>query len=1605
MAERLRRGDRVPVIIELRPGEGRSGFTAPGLLGSVALRAQESEIGRVQAVVLGRLAGLPVGNVKQYRTIPYLALQVESRGFELLGKLAEVATIREDRIRHISLAESVPLIGAPAAWAAGYRGAGQTIAILDTGVDKTHPFLAGKVVSEACYSTTGSGYTSVCPGGVAQSTASGSGVNCTVDGCEHGTHVAGIAAGTSASFSGVARDASLIAVQVFSRVNNCTSDCTGAFDSDILLGLQRVYDLRTSHNIAAVNMSLGGGSSSTNCDADDPAMKAAVDTLRSVGIATVVAAGNEGTAGALSWPACISSTISVGSTGDGSSGATANVVSGFSNSSSFLNLLAPGQWITSSVPGGTYSAFAGTSMAAPHVAGAWAVMKSKTPSATVSQVLQAFNSTGLGIVDMRNGITRPRIRVDQAVGALATTGCDYALSPAAITLDRFGGGATITITAGAGCSWTAQSNNSWITVTSGSSGSGSGAVTVTVEPNTSVSRTGTLFIGGQTYVVSQDGVPVFIVDDGGFEDGLGLGGNGGIYYGVNRLTPPSYPTTIDRVAIYFSNLSGVNVGDELTVLAAVNPGGAATIDGLQFQQTVARVQAIDQFNIFTIPGLTATAGDFVVGLRFAQSGSVFPFELDTTQPRGRSYTSTNGTNFTLVDSSYPGNFGIRALQAAGLQCLTVSAIAPTSAVAGAVVTISGSGFTGLTSVTFAGGVAGAFTVNSDTSLTVTVPANIVSGRMMLTKPGCGEVATGVFTVSGPSIVAEIATLTAENCPTPNQTIDPDETVTVSLALRNAGSVATTNLVATLPYGLGVMGPSGPQSYGVLAPGGAAVSRSFTFTANRACGSELTLMLALQDGATNLGTVSRTFGVGVTRAAMTQNFDGVSIPTLPSGWSSTRASGTSPQWVTSIGASDSAPNSAFISNPTTISDIRLDSPVFTIVSAAATLSFRHSFNLESGFDGGVLEVSIGGGAYTDIISAGGSFLSGGYGPVIAAGYGSPIGGRQAWSGNSGGFIQTVVGLPAAAAGQNVSLRWRMGADSSVGRVGWYVDTISVADGFSCTTGCSVIPCPTLDLSPTSLPNGTAAGSYSQTLTAGGGIAPYAMAITAGSLPPGLSLSSSGVAAGTPTQAGTFSATVTVADANGCARAVPLSMTIDCPTLSLLPSSLPNGAVQTPYSQTFAASPAGGAYFYAISAGSLPAGLTLDGLTGALTGIPTAVGIFNFTVSATGFGSCSVSQSLSLTIDCSVVTISPAALPNAAEAAVYNQPLTVSPGGGYSYALSEGTLPPGLTLDATSGTISGTATTAGVSNFTITASGPGSCQGTRSYTLTTTPPLEADVSPRSGGNGKVDVSDWVQVGRFVVGLDSPAAGAEFRRVDIAPRNTKGDAVIDVSDWVQAGRYAVGLDPLEFIAGPDQIALAPPVERRGSTIRAVESPEPTASNAPEVSFVIEIVATGRENALGFTLRFEPREFELLGFEPLSPLTLLVNRNEDRSGQIGIAAALPPGESFLPGTHRLLRLRFRPASGAGSRAMPVWFDDSLVRRKVVTPGALPLGLPEFPAGLLTSVFRWSLPAAGPQHDDHETRTSRLRERANYRSPLQSPRSRPERVVRVRRWPASALL
>jgi uncharacterized protein (TIGR03437 family) len=241
------------------------------------------------------------------------------------------------------------------------------------------------------------------------------------------------------------------------------------------------------------------------------------------------------------------------------------------------------------------------------------------------------------------------------------------------------------------------------------------------------------------------------VDDGTFETTFGLSG-GGTSWRVNRLTPTSYPATMNAVSIFFRSNSNLTVGAPLTIVYGANPGGGTFINGIQLQTMDSSVQALSQFNVYNVSPLTINSGDFIVGYKITHAASVFPYALDTTPPsQRRSYRSLDGVTFNIIDDipqTTAGNYGIRArLQTQTQNCPTVSGVNPASGAIGSQVTINGSNFTGVNAVRFANNVNASFTVNSDTQITVTVPNGAVTGPITISKPNCPDATTAAFTVN------------------------------------------------------------------------------------------------------------------------------------------------------------------------------------------------------------------------------------------------------------------------------------------------------------------------------------------------------------------------------------------------------------------------------------------------------------------------------------------------------------------------------------------------------------------------------------------------------------------------------------------------------------------------------------------------------------------------------------------------------------------------------------------------------------------------------------------------------------------------------------------
>ncbi|PHS23606.1 MAG: hypothetical protein COA84_10810 [Robiginitomaculum sp.] len=657
-AERAAAGGRVRVVVDYAiPAQDMP-------VGAKALAARRDLIAAQRDDLLERAFGKNVGRYEQARklttfdgpqvvrpldNVPSMAMVMTREEMEKLAADPSVLRIFSEKPMRVMLDVSTVLVGAPVVWSAGSDGADFAVAVLDTGSDHEHIMTTGKVVGSACFSTTDATQNSVslCPNNTNIQISAPAGKNCPVDdlattditegvdGCNHGTHVASTAMGSAFTLSsgrtiqGVARGANLVAVQVFTKFTDpadCDEDgtppdpasapCVASFPSDQRAGLDYVLSNASLLKIASVNMSLGGGKSTAACDTgQNAAMKSLIDQLRTAGVATVIASGNESFTDGVSNPGCISSAVTVGAT------SKQDVVAGFSNSSPLVDLLAPGVSILAAYPktGGINYAvpLSGTSMATPHVAGAFALLRSAHPTATIQEIEDALKATGKPILDGRNLLYKPRIRVDLASALLANGGGagigEVAIAPAEgyFSIGEPGKSATfgnktytLTNNSSASINWTVSADKSFIllnkasgtlaagasdtvivtidgnALAGGGSGSDDGAVTFAIGPDTAVRSVGATanFLANNDFA---DALPLSGLQPSTSGSSLGAdkeigepnheGGTnaGGASVWYKWTAPLSSTVQISTVGSDFDTVLGVYTGTSVSALTAI----------------------------------------------------------------------------------------------------------------------------------------------------------------------------------------------------------------------------------------------------------------------------------------------------------------------------------------------------------------------------------------------------------------------------------------------------------------------------------------------------------------------------------------------------------------------------------------------------------------------------------------------------------------------------------------------------------------------------------------------------------------------------------------------------------------------------------------------------------------------------------------------------------------------------------------------------------------------------------------------------------------------------------------------------------------------------
>ncbi len=373
---------------------------------SSEIEKYNSVIADLQQSVLDGLDPAGYTLTHRFKSVPGLGLRI--RSVDVLYQLAS-----NPRVRRIDLDvggkggldDSRPLINADQAHNLGLTGLGKIVAVLDSGIDSDHPNLAGALIDEHCFCYNPAG--GRCPNGTSEQAGTGS----AEDDHGHGTHVIGIITGDgNTAPKGIAPDSKIVAIKVLDSNNSFYSS------SDIVAALDWILNNRP--DVDAVNMSLytyakfNGVCDDSNAWTMD--LACAIDNLREIGILCIAIAGNDSLIGQITAPGCISSCMAVGASDKKDAAAS------FSNSSELVDLFAPGVSIISTAMGGGSTSKTGTSMAAPHVTAAAAILRQKEPSLQSSELETALKTSPVYITDIA-GLTRPRLDVMAALDAVGAT--------------------------------------------------------------------------------------------------------------------------------------------------------------------------------------------------------------------------------------------------------------------------------------------------------------------------------------------------------------------------------------------------------------------------------------------------------------------------------------------------------------------------------------------------------------------------------------------------------------------------------------------------------------------------------------------------------------------------------------------------------------------------------------------------------------------------------------------------------------------------------------------------------------------------------------------------------------------------------------------------------------------------------------------------------------------------------------------------------------------------------------------------------------------------------------------------------------------------------
>ena len=925
-------------------------------------------------------------------------------------------------------------------------------------------------------------------------------------------------------------------------------------------------------------------------------------------------------------------------------------------------------------------------------------------------------TVGSGAVGIGNGAVVFNIAANTGAfryGTVKVAGTDYTISQdgaCAVTispmLKNFPAQAstgTISLFTPTSCPWNIVNINPWVTVTTQASGSGSTYIDISVDANTGTSqRIGLITIAGQSFIVSQD-APCTATINPSNNTVIAAGGGGSF----NLTVGPTCPWTVEVSDPWITLTSATSGSGNATIsyTVAANTGAQRSGSIMVAEKTyiISQDAACPVTISPTNKAFGAAGGSDSISVTI---GPACPWQATTETPWIHITSGANGTgngtiNYTVDSNSGDARSG--QIVAAGQTFLVQQSSSCSFAFSPGSNTIVAVGGTGTTNVVTTAGCAWT-AMPSDPWITITSGASGTGNGTIsysVTTNGTGSQRAGSIKVADQTfVITQEGGCTYTVSPTSQSfaAAGGNNTVNVTAAVNCGWLASSNNSWITVTSSL-----QSPKDNAVLrlaTPTRQAGKNSIAGTGN----GTVSYSVAVNTGPARTGTMF----VAGTLVTITQA-SGCPINISPANLTSTQLGANYSQQLSQSGGTGGIIWT--VSSGSLPPGIQLNQNS-GLLSGIPSLAGDFIFTVRATDSGGcygeipyMLTVTCQGLTITPASLSAGTVgstysqqltLTGGSGTIL-------------WSVNAGALP---LGMMVDSATGLLS-----GAPQAQGTFNFTVRATVNANGcFTDKSYTLTVNCPTITVNQASINPGNLGVSYSQQFTQTGATGNIAWTLSSGTLPNNLTLSTSGLLSGTPVASGNFPITVRATAGNGCFGEKSYVLLIGtCPAISILPATLSNGLINTNYNQVLTASGGSGGYNFTFT-GSLPNGVTLSS-GGTLSGSPTVVGTFNFTVTATDQSGCTGTKSYTLVI-CSPITVNPATLPTGTVGSTYSQNLSAVGGGVPHNFTFSGTLPNGLTL-ANNGVLSGTPSVAGTFNFTVTATDTSSCTGSQSYTVTINP----------------------------------------------------------------------------------------------------------------------------------------------------------------------------------------------------------------------------------------------------------------------------------------------